>query len=361
MVGVRAAGRALATLAMIGAVAISGLIPFAAAAADLDPLTLPRGADPAVPVLIGDTIHTGGRRIEATTRGQHIGLWRTSRGYVVHDVLSRNRSRLTYVGIDGGRRVLATFTGIGRGVSVSAAGHRIAWSRELGDTSFPTMVTVANPDTGRVIAKRRFYFAPVFGVTGHRVLITRKTPGTDFLGATWWWNYRSDTFTKVSHQHADSASILHDRVLFSTGASERFCGRVSRLSHPRRTLWRTCRSGMHPEQWSPNGERALATHNYFDDAGTDRWLVVDDPTGNRTGRVTGRLDWDAVWEGNRHFLVIAQNSDGIAAIVRCDVTGRRCERASRTWDMGPVDSQPNYVAPPVVFLTSDGANRPGLP
>lgn len=347
----RAHSRAVpASVATILALAVVALMhPVGARADDLDPAALDRGADPAVSYMIRDTIHDGERRVPATRLGTHTDLWTTSRGYVLYDSLRRNRHRLVHIDHGGDKRVLDTFRGFAHGVTVSPGGQRIAWGVQLGRDGPPSRVTVADPATGRVLATRRFHWAHVLGVTGTRVLLTRAAPMSSYLGGTWWWNYRRDTFSKVSQQHADLADVAHDRVSFRTGDPDRFCGRIAPLSRPERTLWRTCGSGIGPRRWSPNGDRALATYGYFDDTGTPLWSTLSDPTGQRLGTVTARLDWEAVWEGNRHFLVIAQNDDGIAAIVRCNVAGTDCEQASRMWDMGPVDYQPSYVAPPVVL------------
>jgi hypothetical protein len=68
--------------------------------------------------------------------------------------------------------------------------------------------------------------------------------------------------------------------------------------------------------------------------------------------VSGRLDWDASWEDNRHFLTMAQGDSGTAAIVRCTVAGR-CERASRLWHVPLPDDPSVYYAPPPVVLSTN--------
>ena len=51
----------------------------------VDPAALPRGADPAVVHMVGDTIRDGDRRVPATRRGEHQALWVVSGGYLVRD------------------------------------------------------------------------------------------------------------------------------------------------------------------------------------------------------------------------------------------------------------------------------------
>ncbi len=305
----------------------------------IDPAQLSRGPDPRVAHLIGDTIVDGHRRVPATRLGDHWGLWTTARGYVVNDYVEARRVfRLVYVSRSGDKRLIAR-RGNPAGVAVSPSRRQIAW----GQGRAP--VRVADPDTGRVIARRMFLeYANVVAVSGTRVLLTlqpKEAPAT-----TWWWDYRRNVLSRLSDQGAVGADIRHDRIVLRTGTDGRFCNRVAPLSQPDRTLWSSCRTG--PRAWSPDGRRALATWTYFDELGTDRWLTVRDGTGERVARVTGRLDPDAVWEDDRHFLTMAQSNRGIAAVIRCTVRGR-CERASRLWDVGWDGYPPFYVSPPVVL------------
>lgn len=335
---------AAASAATVALVALSGSVPVQANPSRLDPATLGRGADPFVPYLVGDTIRDGHRQVAATRRGDHYRLWTTTRGYVLDDfVQSSEVFRLVFVGHGGQQRVIARRSWP-TGEAVSPSGRRIAWGKAVGRLGPPTVVTVGNPNDGRVVASRRFHFATVFAVTGSRVLLTlrgRNTPET-----TWWWNYRRDTLSQVSSQPARRVDVRHDRIVLGTGSEDSFCNRVAPLSRPEQTLWASCRIG--PRSWSPDGARALATHTYFDETGTDRWLTVRDRTGKRLGRVDGRLDWDSVWEDDRHFLTVAQGDNGSAAVIRCTVAGR-CERASPLWDVPWHGYPPFYLAPPVVL------------
>lgn len=76
--------------------------------------------------------------------------------------------------------------------------------------------------------------------------------------------------------------------------------------------------------------------------------MVDGRTAQRQARITGRLDWDAVWEDDQHFLTKAQSEAGKAAVIRCDLTGS-CERASRTWDVPLPEDSLYYASPPVIL------------
>ena len=328
--------------------AAAGLVAFgapatsAAAPAPVDPSTLPRGENPAVVYMVRDTIHDGALRVPATKRGTHEDLWSTSRGYVVKDMVHGPYFRLVFVDRSGAKRVLARSV---QNVAVSGDGTRVAWSQDLDKQGGPpSVVTMANPNTGKVLGRHRFALgARVTAVTAHRVLLSRLFTS---LTGTLWWRPTGDTVRKISDESVVGVDFANNRIVFDVPRDAPACNRVAPWSNFNRTLWRSC--AIYPHAWSPNGDFAVATHTYFDDVGTNLWVTVDGTTGVRGSRVTGRLDWDSVWEDNQHFLTIAQGDDGMASVIRC-TTGGRCERASRLWDMGVPDYQPNYIAPPVVL------------
>lgn len=230
-------------------------------------------------------------------------------------------------------------------VAVSDSGMRLAFRRPTGPAGQRSVVTVTDPAAGVVLAERTLRLAGLVAVSDTRVLLGRRFHWHD--PATQWWSYGRDRLRTLWDQAAVRADIGHDTVVFGTPAAGEFCHRVAVLSQPGRTLWRSCDTA--PHQWSPDGTLALATHAYFDAAGTDRWWVVDGRTAQRRARIVGRLDRDAVWEDDSHFLTLAQSDTGRAAIVRCDVGGA-CERAGRVWEV-PLPSEPSlyYRSPPVVL------------
>ena len=329
--------------------AAAGLVAFGIPGAALqapdavEPAALPRGGNPRVVHVVEATIRDGDLRVAATRR-HHVALWSTAKGYLLKDAGSqpdRIAYRLVHVDRDGARHVLSRMV---RSVAVSPDGTRVAWSVDLGRDGSPAQVTVAVADTGRVIASRRFHDGiQVTAMTRHRVLLSRLFT---YRHGTSWWNLDRDRLRRISDLSAVGADLRHDRLVLDIPRDAPACNMVAPLSHPSRELWRSCR--IYPHAWSPDGEHVLATHTYFDDSGTDRWLVIDSTTRERVGRVLGRLDWDAAWEDDGHFLTKAQSASGEAAVIRCTLDGR-CERASRLWDLGPVDYQPFYVSPPVVL------------
>lgn len=339
--------RALVALtAATCAAALLAALPAQADVSHLDPASLPRGADPAVAYLVGDTIWDGTHQVPATTRGEHDALWVVAGGYLLrdHDVGARRLVRVVFVSQTGDRRVVARSQDL-IDVAVSASGRRIAVRVPVDRTGQRSVVTVSRPQSGRVVAQREFRLATLAAVTDHRVLLGRRVGWRD--PATVWWNLDRNSVRRISDQAAVDADVLHDRVVFDRSSVGEFCNRVALLTRPAATLWRSCR--IYPHQWSPDGRHAIATHTYFDAAGTDRWLVVDGRTGDRRARITGRLDWNAVWEDDRHFLTAAQSDAGKAAVIRCNLAGT-CERASQIWDV-PVPSEPSlfYAPPPVVL------------
>lgn len=338
--------RVAAASTAVTAVAFLPQFPAAAGPAHIDPAALTRGDDPAVVYMVRDTIRDGDRRVPATRRGQHQALWVVSGGYLVRDVNvgPRGLTRVVYVSRAGERRVVARSRDW-MAVAVSASGRRVAVQRSSGSTGLRTVITVSHPRTGRVIAHRELRMANLVAVTDHRALIGRRARW--HRPVTVWWNYEQNRLNRIYHQAAVGADVRHDKVVFDRTSVGEFCNRVAVLSRPARTLWHSCR--MYPHQWSPDGRHAIATYTYFDAAGTARWWVIDGRTAKRQARIAGRLDWDAAWEDNHHFLTLAQSDAGKAAIIRCDLTGS-CERASRVWDV-PVPSDPSvyYAKPPVVL------------
>jgi hypothetical protein len=333
------------------AVTVVASLPQLSSAADptnIDPAALPRGADPTVVYMVRDTIRDGARRVPATKRGEHQALWVVSGGYLVRDVNvgPRGLTSVVYISRGGERRVVARSQGW-MAVAVSASGRRVAVQRSASPNGLRTVITVSHPSTGRVIAHRELRLANLVAVTDHRALIGRRARWHH--PATVWWDYEHNRLKRIYHQAAIGADIRHDKVVFDRTPVGEFCNRVAALSRPARTLWNSCR--MYPHQWSRDGRHAIATYTYFDAAGTPRWWVIDGRTPQRQARVAGRLDWDAAWEDNDHFLTLAQSDAGKAAIIRCDLTGS-CERASRLWNV-PVPSDPSvyYATPPVVLAT----------
>jgi len=345
--------RTFLRIALAAACAVSGVLlarlPADAAPAGIDPAALPRGADPDVAYLVRDTIRDGAARVPATTRGRHEALWVVDGGYVVRDynVGPQRLVRITFISPAGHRRVIARSHDWIE-VAVSADGDRLGFRRSLGPTGQRSVITVEDAATGTVAGRRELRLAHLVAVTGSRVLVGRRFHWHH--PATQWWNVESDRLRTIADQAAVGADVGHDKLVLGTPSAGEFCNRVAPLSHPHRTLWRSCR--IYPHQWSPDGARALATHTYFDAAGTDRWWVVNGSTAARQAQITGRLDWDAVWEDDGHFLTIAQSEAGKAAIIRCDVSAD-CERASRLFD-DPLPSEPSlyYAAPPVVLASS---------
>jgi hypothetical protein len=338
---------AMLVAAATAALGVATLPPSAvgAATSPVDPTALPRGADPSVVHLVRDTIKDGERRVAATRRGEHQALWVVAGGYLVrdYDVGPRQLTRVVFVSHAGEQRVVARSRSWIQ-VEVSTDGRRIATQVWPDDTGVRSVLTVFHPRTGAVLGQRTLRLATLAALTRTRVLVGRRARWKD--PATVWWNYQRDSLRRIHGQAAINADVAHDTVVFERSSIGEFCNRVAVLSRPGRTLWTSCR--VYPHQWSPDGSHAIATHTYFDAAGTDRWWVVDGRTAQKQARITGRLDWDAVWEDDQHFLTKAQSERGKAAVVRCDLAGT-CERASRVWDV-PLPEDSVYYAPPPVVL-----------
>ncbi len=345
-------------LALVGAAVASVVLLTAAPAAPspasaptvagdrVDPAALPLGAAPRVPYLVHDTIRDGDLRVAATRRGRHESLWVVSGGYVLrdHNVGPRRLVRVVFVDTTGTRRVLAR-SRQWVDVAVSDGGGRVAIARSQRPTGQVTGVTVVEPSSGHVLARRQVRLATLVAVTGSRVLLALRARWRD--PETVWWGYERGGTRTLLGQAAESADIRHDRLVLITPRVGESCHRVVALSRPGRTLSRSCQRV--PHAWSPDGRHALATWAYFDAAGTDRWWVMDGRAALRRTRITGRLDWNAVWEDSTHFLVAAQGDAGGASVIRCDLDGT-CERALRLWKTPlPTEQSLYYRSPPVVL------------
>lgn len=344
----RAFSLGVAAATVVTAFAFIPHLPAVAEPVHLDPAALSRGADPAVVYMVRDTIRDGDMKVPATRRGEHQALWVVSGGYLVRDygVGPRGWTRLVYVSSAGDRRVVARSQGL-MSVAVSASGRSVAVQLPSTPDGLRTVITVSRPRTGRMIAQRELRLANLVAITDHRALVGIRSGW--HRPVTVWWNYQHDHLTRLYDQAAVGADVQHDRVVFKRRGFREFCNRVAVLSRPARTLWRSCE--IYPHQWSPDGRHAIATYTYFDAAGTPQWWVIDGRTAKRRATITGRLDFDAAWEDDAHFLTMAQSDAGKAAVVRCDLTGA-CERASRVWDV-PVPLEPSlyYAKPPVILAT----------
>lgn len=310
----------------------------------LDPAALPRGANPGIVYLVRDEIRDGKLRVAAPTWGRHEALWKTAEGYVVRAHRGR-LTRLVSVSQTGRKRVLTEAHSF-VGTAVSPNGRLVAWDQDVDDQGMRQVVKIANPRTGKVLAQHRFRVTSVVAVNRAWVLLSQRRASGP---RTFWWNYRKDAVSPVYDQPASGVDLRHDRIVFDLRTDGDFCNRVALLSEPSHTLWRSCR--FYPHQWSPDGAHAVATATYFDAAGTYYWATIDGTTAARLGRVTGRLDWDAAWEDDEHFLTLAQSDEGKAAIIRCAVDGR-CERASRLWNIPLPELSVYYAAPPVVLSSN---------
>jgi hypothetical protein len=344
-------GRILAVAGTAALVAGALALPAGAGSGAVEPADLARGADPGVSYLVHDTIRDGALRIPVTTFGVHVRFWEVRGGYLLQDWVQKHETwRLVFIGKGahlGERRVVGR-SPLQMTVAVSPSRTIVAWARGTNELTTPTTVSVADPVTGEVVAARAFRWARVLGVTHTRVLLARR--GQQPPTTTAWWSFTRHRVTSISTREAVRADLPHQRIVIATGEFDEpaFCIRVAPLAHPARTLWKSCRWA--PHTWSPDGAGVLATHTYFDDVGTDRWLTMGADTGQRLGIVTGRLDWEAVWEDDTHFLTLALGDSGKAGIIRCTVAGT-CEGASRSWAVGTATYQPNFIPPPVVLAS----------
>jgi len=290
-----------------------------AAAADLQPGSLPRGADLARPYLEGTTIVDGVRRIDvplkrpvlvATTRG----------GYIVRD---RRLADAVFLDHDGAKRRLQ---GADEDTIVSTDGRLYGTASLAGDGV--TAVGVRRVSDGKRLASRVFRswvdenvgrFAHPVALSGDRMLI-----GGDG-GRVMVWNWRRDTLRTVidDRWHLQVGSLDEDIAAGWTAPGER-CTFVARLSAPQRRMWKSCDERV--VAFSPDGRRMVTTDRRVDPSfGKVRVLVMRTVTGRELDHWTAARFTDIAFETD---TAISFRLEGRTRTAMARCSAKRCESAS---------------------------------
>ena len=281
------------------------------------PAELDRGANPAIPRVLGTTILDGAHRIELTDVAE-VQLYGTSAGdYVVGTFGNAGgASRIERVAPDGSRETIKHH--IRGNVDLSADGLQVFESILRDDQT--TRVTVRDALTGAQQSRRRFpgYVQVLVADAGRAVL------GSGAPYRTFWWTPETDRTSMISHREGYFADIRADRVAtIKISGPENACSALTSLSDRHTTLWRSCEQAILVS--SPNGRRVLT-----------RWIMQDGPNntfsvhradGRRlvTYRSAGSFG-SATWETNRRALLTTYGTKR-GSIVRCQLDA--CERASK--------------------------------
>lgn len=304
--------------ALLAAVLLTALTG-PAAAADLQPGSLPRGADLARPYVEGTTIVDDARVVVVPLKRPV--LVATARGgYVVRD---RRFADAVFVGHDGTKRRLP---GADEDTLVSPDGRLYATASLAGDGV--TVVAVRRIKDGERLASKVFRswvdanvgrFAHPIDLSGNRMLI-----GGDG-GRVMVWSWKKDRLRTViaDKWHLQVGSLDDDIAAGWTAPGER-CTFVAHLSTPQRRMWRSCVDRV--VALSPDGRRMVTTDRRVDPSfGKVRLLVMRTVTGRELGRWTADRFTDIVFESD---TAISFRLEGRTrtAMVRCGAS--RCQAAS---------------------------------
>lgn len=315
---------ALAVLAGAPASALvpasTDVVPAAGTAPEttIRPATLERGADPAVPQLLGKTILDGDVRVEVAAQEVQL-LGRSGDEYVVLVYPRDASARLQRVAADGTRETIRTDV---RGDVVLSRDGLQVLENVLRDGGARTVVTVRSAETGEREVRRSFRgHVRVLDADEERAVLGGSSPSR-----TLWWHTRTDGTSRISGREGYFADIRADRVATMSGTGEDLCSVLASLPPQAEVLWRSCRRAVVAA--APNGRRLVTTHVYSD--GPVGSLQVHGDHGRLLASydIAGSFGL-STWETGRAMLVQAYGTKK-AAIVRCELGD--CERASRRVD-----------------------------
>lgn len=319
--------RRTTTALVIAVVAGAALASPAAAGApsrDLQPQTLTRGPDIAVPHIEDGYFVDGERRIElpgtvARVIGPSMGGWMVGT-HRTNAVGERRGGRVVHVlPGDEVRTVLRDVDPAD--ISVSEDGSSLLGVPDTGRSR--AKVTVWAPIDGSVVATRTFRGHPeVVTADGAKALVRTAT-------RTFWWNFaRNEVRRPLTTRLTGPASSTHD--LLTTFTRDPYlggCTRVVRLSRPKVKRWSSCADRV--AAFSPDGTQML-TYDILTDGlgpGAIRLRNIDG-----TLLATWTTGWFSAWSWESPGTVLLEtNGRRKAAVVRC--TTARCENAT-----DPVDA-----------------------
>lgn len=292
--------------------------PTTVSTTEVNPGSIPRGADIAIPHLEGHTIVDGDTRIPIAARRVFL-LGKSGSAYVVHtsgkDGYSKGRT--FRVRPDGSRKLLGRAQPAHE-LRLTDDGDHLVRTRAVARER--TAVRVVDARTGDVVAKRRFrgWMFSLDAAEG-RVLLSSWSPAR-----TVWWNFLSDATAVATRRTGGAADITADRLGSYTGDPYAGgCYVLSSLRHPGAVLWRSC--GERAVAFSPDGRR-VATVGIVDDGLGPSMVTVRRVTHGATlARYTTKWFGAIRWESATALLLDA-NGERKAATVRCVLS--ECERAT---------------------------------
>ena len=318
--------RRIAALAIAVVVGAALAAPAAAGPphSDLQPQSLTRGPDVAVPHIEAGVFVDGERRIElpgtvARVIGASMGGWMvgTHRTNVVGE---RRGGRVVHVLPSGAVRTVLRRVDPAD-ISVSEDGSSLLGVPDTGRSR--ARVKVWAPLDGSVVASRTFRGRPeVVTAEGAKALVRTTT-------RTFWWNFaRNEVRRPLTTGLTGPASSTHD--LLATFTRDPYlggCTRVVRLDRPKVKRWRSCADRV--AAFSPDGTQMLTVDILSDGLG---------PRAVRLREIDGTLlatwttGWFSGWSWESPGTVLLEaNGRRKSAVVRC--TAVRCENATDPVDV----------------------------
>ncbi|WP_310526653.1 hypothetical protein [Nocardioides sp.] len=295
------------------------MVPAQAAAVDLQPEDLSRGADIALAhiedgdFVLGDrTVDVGGSRAYLLGKAGRAWLVGTS------DENGGGRFRIVRVRADDTTKVIK------RGISffelkLSENGRFFVHAGRGSRKALP--IRVFSSRTGKLKIEKDFANYPeVLGMDGPRVLLSTWAKGDSGVR---WWDTTTGTVTTITRRPANHVDIGNDLLATYTKDPYRGgCAVLSRLSDPGVRLWKSCTERI--EAFSTDGDRMATVHILSDGIG---------PGEVRERELDGTLlgDYTTGWFGQIGFesdtdLLLEINGDTQASTVRCSEGS--CENAT---------------------------------
>lgn len=292
----------------------------AVAPVKIKPSALTRGADIAVPHVEGRTLVDGAVRIPVDAASPDY-LGRSGADYVVHARGDQGVGPVLRLTAAGARTTIVTPSRKGDLPQLSTDGSLLAQAvPQRGFTT--TRLTVWSTTDGSVVSTKAYPgIVRVLGLDDGRVVV-----GGDSDTTT--WKLSSGLVRKIVSRYGYSADLAADRLAtFTKDPYDGGCTVVSKLSKPKKALWRSC--DLRVESFAPSGGRSVAVDLLSDGIGPGAAVVV-----NNGGKVTstylvrgyfGPLTWET-----RTALLLPTYGRSQSATVRC--TAGTCERAT---DLAP--------------------------
>ena len=305
----------LAALAVIHAVSPTA----SGAPATLDPETLPRGADVAIPHLLGDTIVDGALRLRVPVSVEEV-LGKSGADYIVGTDAKRGRDmQILRVAVDGSVTTL-----------VRRARHWLTQVSDDGERLVTTRIwrkrtaVILRSSSGVPLGSRTFRGrVTALDIDGSRVLLDRTRNDES---VTLMWMSDANTVAPVSRLQGYLADLSADVMASYTKTPYLGgCSVVSRISTGLQ-LWKSCEEEVHV--FNADGSR-LATQPLLIDPEADQGRVrVRSLGGEALADYTVELPG---WFGDLQFesstaLLLETAGDDAFTTIRCTDAG--CERAS---------------------------------